>query len=813
MIKETFRRIEYSDESKFLKTEDRVELREYTEDLSFLANFDGTFNAQYTSGDPTPIITGSPEIADFDSFGLTQHCNLKGTLTYGYETFTELLEEGRISFRLSSGFDNNYGEQTFTNEEPLSIAGLTTYGFKLYLDDAFIGDYSFDLDVGATKTDVFNGVASEIFASAAVSWSDDLKVKMSSLVIGQKIDIREPDSGSSLITLMGGVETPIIPNAPTTDIDFFELSPSAGDSNKIILTHDTNSHILIKMYDGSGVLKVNEDVGVWSNVSTEYTEFELSWNSNIGQLFLGGELRHVFITGFERENPYTDLTLRGIDAIDYHKIDEVILKNTYGNNKDYTPATLPLTPYAADQPYIDVFFGDGFKESEVKELLLDVSDYGTHFVVKIANTWYYYFSGAWRTSDSTFSQSTSADVFEANFSELFFNENYDLDVRVYFDSDGYSNVWIDEISIVVEEGDSSRANITGTVVLSGTTVDLSTDKYVEITTDQGSVTVDLSSAALDPSAVNLAEIKQSIDDALVPGLAPATDDGNGHLVLQSSSTGNDAIIAIDHAAADSALELIWDTEGSTDIGEDEEIVGDGTDFTELYRFIRAKLGAPLVPVELTDEQLDDCISSAVYHYNKWRNFKESLDFISLSGNPASGYEIPAFVGGEENISEIIFHPRYPINFYNGRDTLMRNIYIQQMFDNTGVIANATDYHISLVAQKDLDIMLNSEIRYEYMNGRIFLYPSPPTSVKVGIKYKTTMTFSEITNSQSIKDFSLAEAKITLGTIRSTFGNAIPGGDGMLQLNGSELKSEGQAEKEALKSSWKTQTNPYEFLIG
>ena len=632
---------------------------------------------------------------------------------------------------------------------------------------------------------------------------------MMSLVIGEKIHIEEPDAGLSLITLMGGVQEPVIPNAPTADIEFFKLAPNdASHKNEISLTHTTDSHILIKMYDSNGVLKVDEDAGIWSNISTKYYEFELSWNNGIGQLFLGGNLKHVFITGFLRSESLTELVLSGNDNTDYHKIDEVILRNVYGHNTDYTPATVRLTKYYTEKPYIDVFFGNGFKEDEVKDLILTVSDLGTNFIVKIANTWYYYFSGAWRASDGTFSQSSSADVFEANFADLFFNENYDLDIRIFFDTDGSYNVWIDEISIIVEVGDETKATITGRVFLTAPV-----DNLIEITTDKATQIVNVASAAIDPTQATLAEIKQAIDDAQVPGLAPAADDGNGRLVLRSLESGTDSLIAIDHATSSSALDLIWDTEGSTDIGEDDDAIDEDTTFTELYRYIRSKLGAPLVPVELTDEQIDDCISSAIYNYNKWRNFKESIEFAQLKGNPSTGYDIPIIVGGEENITELVFTPRYPINYYDGRDSLMRNIYIQQIFDNTNLVANAVDYHISLVSQQDLDILLNSAIRYEFINKKIFLYPNPPTSVNVGIKYKTALTLSEITNNQQVKEFALAEAKIALGTIRSTFGNAIPGGDGMLQLNGSELKAEGTQEKQLLLEDWKKSTNVYEFIIG
>ena len=816
MIKETFRRIEFSDEQKFVKTDNKIELKEYTDDLLFLLNFNGTFNAEYSFDSPTPTITGNPEIADFDAFGFTQHCNLKGSLTYIKENFSQLTNEGTISFWLSPGFDNAQGEQTFVQEEPNVISLSALYGFEIFIDGVSQGKYSFTLNPNDTKAEVFNGISTVLSTNnieATTEYATDGRIKIKTTQIGKFVEIKDSDevNVNSLIDLMGGVEEPILPNGPTTAIEFFKLQ-NANNKNSISLTHTTDSHILLRLYDKDGNLVIDEDTGVWSSITTNYYNFELNFNDNIGQFFIDGKLKSVFITNFSREAVDTELVLQGIDDTDYHKIDEVIIKTTYTHNKNFEPATEPLMRYATDKPYIDIFFDNGFKEQEVKDIIIKASQTGTHYVVKIANTWYYYASSAWRISDGSFNQSNTIAEIEAHFAELYFNENYDLEIRVFFESDGNTQVWIDEISIIIEEGSSSSATIVGTVSLEQP-VDLSTDMFVEISTDQDSAIVDVSSAALDVSSVSLEEIKQAINDAHIPGLAPATDDGNYHLVLQSTNEGSDALVQIGHAPNNSALPIIWDTEGSTDVGEDTEIVTDESDYSEIYRYVRSKLGAPLVPVELTDEQLDDCIASAVYNYNKWRNFKEKLEFVQLKGNPTIGYEIPPTVGGEENITEIVFETEYPVNYYVGNDELLKNIYVQEIFKNNDIVPSAADYHISLVASKDLGIILGTGIKYEFINRRLFLYPSPPTSLRIGIKYKAAMTLSEIVNSQPIKDFVLAEAKIILGNIRSTFGNQIPGGDGMLQLNGSELKTEGQQEKEALLASWKSSTNVYEFIIG
>jgi len=188
-------------------------------------------------------------------------------------------------------------------------------------------------------------------------------------------------------------------------------------------------------------------------------------------------------------------------------------------------------------------------------------------------------------------------------------------------------------------------------------------------------------------------------------------------------------------------------------------------------------------------------------------------YANLSGNPVNGWEIPVIVGGAENILEVILEPRYPMNYYAGRDDLMSNIFIQHMFSSQSILHSAADYHISLIAQRDLGIILNTEIRWEIINRRLFITPIPSDTLKAAIKYKSALTLDEIVTSQQIRDLTLAIAKITLGNIRSTFGNSIPGGDGMLQLNGSEMKSEGQSDKDAIIDEWKKSCGVYEFIIG
>ncbi|MFW6281251.1 MAG: hypothetical protein ACOC1O_00440 [bacterium] len=813
MIKEKFRYIEYSNEKVFTKeSSGKISLKEYTDDLIFLANFDSTFNAQYAIATSNPsTISGTPIIAAFDAFVTGQHAELNGSITYDEENFRTLLNEGSIKFRLQSEFNNAFGYQKFKNANPGSIPSNDTYGFILNDGGVEIGEYSFTLSTTATNTDIFNEVSNALNGVASVLRDDNNLITISSTTYGNSIVISEPTTAgiNSLITLMGGVEESVVPNGPTVNVDFLTLAEASGNNNKIILTHDTNSHILLKMYDGNGNLSVDEDLGVWSNQPENYYAFELDFNEQIGQLFIDGILKKVFMTGFSRIDPKTYLTLSGASS-NYHSIDELIIYNSYQNTKNYTVETSPLTPYSMNNPYIDIHYGNGFKENEIKDAVVTGTD-DLHFVVKISNTWYYFQSGSWRTSNGTFNQSTAKDLFEANFTELFFNEDYDVIIRVFFNSDGLTEVSLDEIAIYREVGDEAAAHITSDIQIS--TVDLSTDFNIDIVTNQGQGTVDLRVSANDVTAVTLEELKSAIRLANIPGLETVTDDGNGRLTLVATTTGKESYIEVTDSDSNSALALVWGEEES-DYGEDDTLTSETTyiDYSELFRWVRSRLGAPLVPVELTDEHLEDCLEEAVYYYNKWRNFDENVTYTNLIGDPKNGWEIPAIVGGEMNIVEVIIEPRYPVAYYAGHDDFYSNLFMQQIF-NKEITQTAADYYISLSASKDINILLNTQIAWEVINKRLFITPLPSNSFKVAIKYKSALTIDQIVSSLSIKRLVLALAKIVLGNIRSTFGNQIPGGDGMLQLNGSELKSEGEQERQSIIDGWKRETNVYEFLIG
>jgi len=810
MATETFRYIDYSDENKFSLTEEgRIELKEYSDDLLFYVSFNGTFNATYYEAEESPVITGTTTLENagvFSQYGLFSGAEVK----YDRTNFENLTEKGSIKFSLKPMFNNAVGYQEFNATSNSEFTpSLTTYSFRTEVEGTLSNDYSVDITDTDTMNDIQNNIWSELQGSnTTATLTSENKIRIQGVNNGQWVYIREPSAGNNLITLLGGTGDAYLPNGPTSDVNLVEFYNGVDNVNKITLTHTTESHLIFNMYDPSGTQKVNYDLGIWSNENITWYAFEINWNKTTAEFFIDGQLLDVFKTGLVRNNT-TELYIRS-GLTDFYGFDEFIAYNQPQHSEEYTVESLALTPYPADDPYIDIHFGSGYKENEVIDLNLNSSS-NIYFNIKIANSWYYYNAGSWVSSDGSFSQTVGPSTMETKFPDLYFEEESNVVIRAFFHSDGATLAWLDEIQIVTETEEAQPAVLIGTVDLTNS-VDLSTDYNVVISTSYETREVDLSSGAVDATAVILDEIKAAIDAANIEGLTPTSDDGNGHLVLVSSDKGKEAFIGISEGTVDNALDIVWGYE-ATDFGE--QATGQYFDYSEIFRWIRSQLGAPTVPVELTDEQLQDSVSSSVYWYNYYRNAKENFIYVTLEGGPRDGWKIPEEVGGEDNIIEIIMKPRFPYTFFTGRDDFVGQAYMQWFFQQyqSGYRHWLGDYYITLSVEQDLNNIMGTTVQWHFYNGKIFIHPEPPQNMIIGIRFKSAVTMNEVNTNKFIKNYALGKAKTILGGIRATFGSSIPGGNEMIQLRGEGLIQEGKEEMESTLEKLRGLTEPLSFEWG
>lgn len=770
------------------------------------------------------------------------------------------------------------------------------YSFRVKVNETDEHDVDIILEPEDSLNDFLDKINIQLTTTRAEAKFFDTKLGIASKDYGGTIEILENNLSNSFIDLLGGVSKGILPNAPSENITIFDFYNEINNNNRITITHSPNSDIIINFFDREGNIFISEVIEKWNNSNDSWQLFELSFNNTIGSFFINGLLKKVFITNGLNRIAENSIFLRA-GSTDFYSFEELKVYDTmlYSSNHEYSFEK--LKKYDDSNPYIDIHMGNGFKESEVADIYINCSD-NCSFSIKPNENWYYWYLDQWIESDGSYSQSTTLDVLETNFEKLYFEENFDLVIRVYFNSNGENDVWVDEIEIETEKTEDYPAIITGQVLLDNP-VDLSSDQHVVISTDAGDLEVDLTSTMLgekasitgtenlssgydwslsnesfeidtntivldqttnnldeiisliesqvpadtynfinedgylkiesvdfgssvsfelsevsgglstlgfsegvvngeDPDLTNvfLSDIKSAINDAGIPGLAPAASDYEDRLVLMSNSQGQDAYIGISEGVSSNALDIIWGDEDSNN-GEDnqEEVF----DYSYIFDKIRSKLGAPTVPVELTDEQLRHCVSKAVYWYNYYRSDKKDRIKVFLKGTPKEGYVIPEEIPDENDIEEIIIKPRFPLlyNSSGSTESILNNVWAQTLFRGRGKGYGSAigDYYVVYSTMQDYSNLFGLDVSWEIYNNRLFIHPEP-SDMEVGITFKSAIDIKRINTEPLITSYALGEAKIVLGNIRTTFGGTIPGGAETIQLNGDSLKQEGATEIEA-----------------
>ena len=347
-----------------------------------------------------------------------------------------------------------------------------------------------------------------------------------------------------------------------------------------------------------------------------------------------------------------------------------------------------------------------------------------------------------------------------------------------------------------------------TTAVSG--VDLSTNNILVITTDKGETVLDFSTLASIPTDIRAQEIVDIINAANVPGISRAALNSLNQLYLVGTTRGKDGYISVSGTASPIIFGSV-----TTAIGEDAE--EESIDYSPLFDYVKRRLGYPTVPVEITDLQMEDILRDSINLYNKWRNYSEKILYVDLFGSMEDGYEIPAIIGSERNIVDIVFKPRTPFGIYDS-NSFEYNIYIQQLFNKYGVggarTGFLTDYSISMNFIADSNLVLGTEPRWEIFNKKIHIYPKPPNGLfKIGIKYKGQMSLEEIMFDSMVKLYMVGACRKLIGSIRATFGGTLNAGETTLQMNASEMISQGDQEMKEAITEMKQETLPLGFVIG
>lgn len=238
---------------------------------------------------------------------------------------------------------------------------------------------------------------------------------------------------------------------------------------------------------------------------------------------------------------------------------------------------------------------------------------------------------------------------------------------------------------------------------------------------------------------------------------------------------------------------------------------------ELFDWVKRKLGYPMVRVELHESQLDDCVGKARNEFIGWAagNATEECFFTLELSAGVDEYVLPS------GVKEIIKVKQFDtagggINTLFSAQNYMYNAGYLSFIDNLGRGGSFVDYHMALNFIDMMDRYFPDKYTWWYNNhtNKLSIRPTPelyepgPGYIMLrsfmlkGTDEHTTGPLTDehynfIYNKTWIQDYTLAEAKITLGYIRRKFANFQSIGNTGISLDGDSLISEGQQEKEKL----------------
>ncbi len=260
--------------------------------------------------------------------------------------------------------------------------------------------------------------------------------------------------------------------------------------------------------------------------------------------------------------------------------------------------------------------------------------------------------------------------------------------------------------------------------------------------------------------------------------------------------------------------------------------------SDLSELIKRRLGAPVIKVELTTQQIFDAIDYAKQKWIKWGvgNSQVETYFTTLLLAGENFYDLP--IGVLDVVDYDDHGSDYGINTLFTIDNFLfsRGVYDPLMWTG-GYSYSLVSYHIALDFLKTVDRYTPSIYNYKYhkYTNQLEVHPAPPSGSALdltdaegnivtvdspgfvllrsymieGSQYGGMETNPQLSTwkrgdsdehfftSDWIFDYALAECKIILGRIRSKFAQFNSIGNIGISLDGDALLQEGITEKERL----------------
>ncbi len=253
---------------------------------------------------------------------------------------------------------------------------------------------------------------------------------------------------------------------------------------------------------------------------------------------------------------------------------------------------------------------------------------------------------------------------------------------------------------------------------------------------------------------------------------------------------------------------------------------------DLVQWILRKLGAPLIEVELTSDQIEMAIDDAVEEFGRYYNFDTNYfgtglenyesyegEVETLSGQVAAakydeGITLPDNVNAVVNIHETLAGMNGGMNDLMSSQNVMLNMGMFPDFHSIHKSGGWINYHLAMQSVELTKKMMGGGFQFDYnsVTHKLKLNPDPSKNGTKGFivaECQTLRPEDQTYGESVVKRLALAEAMIVLGRIRSKFQLSLVGG-GTLDTG---ILDEGQSLKAEVVEELKSEQNTFNFFMG
>ena len=218
---------------------------------------------------------------------------------------------------------------------------------------------------------------------------------------------------------------------------------------------------------------------------------------------------------------------------------------------------------------------------------------------------------------------------------------------------------------------------------------------------------------------------------------------------------------------------------------------------QLIHYIRSQLGEPVITVDVTDEQIANCIDDTIQKFAEFADFDKQEGTIVCQISGAKEYPMP------EEITNIIKVSRgstsdimnFSANFGSG---YVPDLWSQFYF-TTSLTGDIIPSIIMISAtQSTMDKYCDNEIYCKFNEFKhvlqVFEDYTGPAILHYNYSYTPNKSYDSIYNHQWVKAYATAKTKFIWGMNVGKYSQNLIGGG---QINYGDIKSEAQSELETL----------------